>query len=135
MNHLIPTAVITAGLALIAVTGHSEQLIPVPSGQTVTLGEVLIDDSQGADWVRFRFIAPGIGAGQGKVSYDISAPDMDYLCQKLALPYLAEYNLNPARVVISFSDRMVEFGKPDRDATQYFEAYRPENDTCIWEAF
>jgi hypothetical protein len=29
----------------------------------------------------------------------------------------------------------VPFGEPAPDATQFFEAYRVEGDTCIWEAF
>ena len=122
-----------ACFALLANTGAAEQLITVPSGQPLTLGEVLIDDSQGEDWLRFRFIAPKIG--DGGVSYDQAAPDMDYLCQHLVIPYLAEYALNPPRVIISLSDRMVEFGKTNPGATQYFEAYRPQDNTCIWEAF
>ncbi|MCF6232295.1 MAG: DUF6497 family protein [Rhodobacteraceae bacterium] len=130
---MLPTAVIAAGFALIAGPGQCEQLIPVPSGQPLSLGEVLIDDTQGKDWIRFRFIAPRIG--EGGVDYQLAAPDMDYLCQHLAIPYLAEYALKPARVIISLSDRMVEFGKANSEATQYFEAYRPENNTCIWEDF
>ncbi len=120
-------------LALLTGPGLAQQALQVPSGQPVTLGEVLIDDSQGAEWVRFRFVAPRIG--NGTMSYERTAPDLDYLCQNLALPYLAEYALKPARVVISFSDRLVPFGKANPGVTQYFEAYRPQGDTCIWEAF
>jgi len=120
---------------LIAGPAMAEKALQVPSGQPVTLGEVLIDDSQGETWVRFRFIAPHIGGATDEVPYEKAATDMDHLCQNLALPYLAEYALDPARVVISLSDRAVPFGTANRDATQYFEAYRPENTTCIWEAF
>jgi hypothetical protein len=133
MDDLIATAVTVASLALVTGTALAEQLIPVPSGQPLTLGEVLIDDTQGEDWIRFRFVAPKIGAGG--VSYEIAAPDMDFLCQHLAIPYLVEYGLTPPRVIISLSSKMVEFGRSTPDNTQYFEAYRPENNTCIWEAF
>jgi len=120
---------------LVASSANAEQALQVPSGQPVTLGEVLIDDSQGETWVRFRFVAPRIGEENGEVSYEKAAPDMDHLCQNLALPYLSEYALDPARVVISLSDRPVPFGTANPQATQYFEAYRPENTSCIWEAF
>ncbi len=41
----------------------------------------------------------------------------------------------PAQIFISISDRPVEFGTKDPDAAQVFEAYRPEDGTCIWEGF
>ncbi|PCI06834.1 hypothetical protein COB72_11370 [bacterium] len=107
----------------------------VPSGQPVTLSEVLIDEQPGGIWVRFRFIAPDISRKGGAVSYDIAAPDMDHLCETLVLSYLQEYALTPARVVISLSDRNVPFGASAPEATQFFEAYRPETSRCIWEEF
>lgn len=124
-----------ACLVLVAGAAVAEQVLQVPSGQPVTLGEVLIDDTQGETWLRFRFVAPRIGAGQGRVPPETAAADIDHLCQHLVLPYLAKYALEPARVVISLSDRAVPFGTADPQATQYFEAYRPENTRCIWEAF
>jgi len=135
MNDFTRLAGSLACLALPANVAQAEQSLQVPSGQPVTLGEVLIDDSQGETWVRFRFVAPLIGEENGEVSYEKAAPDMDHLCQNLALPYLSEYALDPARVVISLSDRPVPFGTANPQATQYFEAYRPENTSCIWEAF
>ncbi|MEX0302131.1 MAG: DUF6497 family protein [Leisingera sp.] len=109
--------------------------VAVPSGQPVTLAEVLLDDAPGQTWARFRFVAPEIARESGSVSYEAAAPDMDHLCETLALPYLAEHGLEPARVVISLSDRMVPFGAQDPAATQFFEAYRFENASCMWEAF
>lgn len=118
--------------------------VTVPSGQQVLLSEVLLDDSPGALWARFRFVVPGIsrqapeGADAGVeagADFQRSAADMDYLCDSLALDYLAQHALSPSMVVISFSDRPVEFGTPDPDATQFFEAYRPGEGRCIWEAF
>jgi len=135
MNEITRMARFIACLALLATTAQAEQSLQVPSGQPITLAEVLVDDRTGETWVRFRFIAPGIGDGADDLNYEKAAPDMDHLCTVLALPYLDEYALDPARVVISLSDRLVPFGTTNRDATQYFEAYRLENDTCIWEAF
>lgn len=109
--------------------------VPVPSGQQVTLSEVLLDEAPGELWVRFRFIAPQIARDAGDVSYDLAGPDMDHLCDQLALPYLNHHQLQAARVVISLSDRAVEFGQKDADATQFFETYRPESGGCIWEEF
>lgn len=97
--------------------------------------EVLLDEDPGELWVRFRFIAPAITRGVGTVSYDQAGPDMDHLCDALALPYLETHSILPARVVISLMDRPVTFGAQDPTATQFFETYRPEGTRCIWEEF
>jgi len=113
----------------------ADEPVTVPSGQGVTLHEVLVDDNPGETWLRFRFVAPGIARNGGTISYDIASTDMDHLCDTVSVPYLAEFGLSPARIVVSLSDRKVPFGSTDPDATQYFEAYRPENGACIWEEF
>jgi hypothetical protein len=109
--------------------------LDVPSGQTVTLHEVLVDAQDSTTYLRFRFVAPQIAPGEAKVSFGIAGEDMLHLCETLALPYMAEYALDGDRIVISFMDRITEFGVPDPQATQYFEAFRPENGTCIWDDF
>ncbi|MDX1743504.1 MAG: DUF6497 family protein [Ruegeria sp.] len=113
----------------------SENLLPVPSGQPVHLSDVLLDNNPGELWVRFRFIAPKIGSTVGRIGYDVAAVDMAHLCQTIAVAYVAKYKLEPARVVISLSDRPIEFGRSAPDATQFFEAYRLEQSQCIWEGF
>ncbi|WP_254868678.1 DUF6497 family protein [Phaeobacter sp. HF9A] len=107
-------------------------MIPVPSGQPVTLSEVLLDEAPGALWARFRFVAPQIA---GQTEQGDSAEDIDYLCARLALPYVAHHQISPARVVISLADRAVPFGTSAPEATQFFETYRIADDTCVWEGF
>ncbi|MFT4150807.1 MAG: DUF6497 family protein [Paracoccaceae bacterium] len=113
-----------------------DEPITVPSGQKVTLQDV-VQDAPGPDGltVRFRFVAPAIANRGGTVDVDQAMADMEYLCQTYALPRLSNTGPRPAQVVISLSDVAVPFGEPAPDATQYFEGYRVENDTCIWEAF
>ncbi|WP_227362753.1 DUF6497 family protein [Sedimentitalea arenosa] len=113
----------------------AQQVVPVPSGQHVELTEVLLDDTPGETWARFRFVAPQIARDGGDISYETAIADMDALCRGLILPYLEEYDLDPRRIVISLSDRDVPFGAADPDATQFFEAYRPNAADCIWEEF
>lgn len=126
-------------LVLIMGIGHStaraQDIVAVPSGQLVVLNEVLVDETPGETWVRFRFVAPEIAEDGGTIGYDIAATDMDHLCQSFILPYLAQFDLTPPRVVISMSDRDVAFGAAVPEATQFFETYRPENARCIWEEF
>lgn len=118
-----------------AMASADAKFLTVPSGQKITLSEILIDDMPGEIWVRFRFLAPQIGSGAGQIGYDVSAPDMDHLCEAIALPYLEEQELSAARVVVSLSSQMIAFGSSDPSITQFFEAYRPENARCIWEEF
>lgn len=129
-----PGAAAILGLALSLAAGPGAA-IDVPSGQDVSLHEVLLDTVEQEQWLRFRFIAPGIGDGTGGVGFEQAGPDMDYLCATLALDYMREEGLNADIVVISLADRAVEFGANDPDATQFFEAYRVRDGACIWEAF
>lgn len=110
-------------------------LIPVPSGQPVTLSEIIMDDQPGALWARFRFLTPEISRSSGRIDPETAMPDMDHLCETVALPHLRQSGEIPERVIISLSDRPVPFGAADPEATQFFEAYRLENGRCIWEGF
>lgn len=107
----------------------------VPSGQAVALHEVLVDAQEAVTWLRFRFLAPQIAGGEGQIPYEVAGQDMQHLCKTVALPYIAEYTLSGDKVVISFMDRIVEFGESDSEATQYFESFRPENGVCMWDEF
>ena len=119
-------------LALVSTPAHAGDL---PSGQTATLHEVLIDTVNDEPWLRFRFVTPAIARNGGTVSYAEAEPDMAHLCDTLALPYIAEHDLQGEVIVISFADRITEFGVPDPEATQFFEAYRVKNKACVWEGF
>ena len=105
----------------------------LPSGQTVELQEVLVDQLGEETWLRFRFIAPDISRNGGTIDHETAADDMALLCEQTALPYMAEYALEGDMIVVSLADRATEFAQPDPDATQFFEAYRPVDNACIWE--
>ena len=107
----------------------------VPSGQPVTLHEVLVDTVNGESWLRFRFLAPQIAREGGDVSYGEAEGDFQELCETVGLPYLTEYDLAPDLIVIALMDRPVPFGQPDPEATQFIEAFRIVEDGCVWEAF
>ncbi len=110
--------------------------IPVPSGQMVTYYDIVRDQPGpfGLTY-RFRFIAPQIGRDGAGLDIETAGPDMDFLCKEYALPRLSVIGPVPAQVVITLSDRPVEFGTATPEVTQFFEAYRIEDDTCIWEGF
>lgn len=107
----------------------------VPSGQTVTLHEVLVDEVDAQTWLRFRFIAPRIARIGGDITYAQAAADMEHLCVSLAMPYMNEFALSGDLIVISLADQETEFGASSPEATQFFDLFRVEDETCIWEAF
>ncbi len=112
-----------------------ETLIPVPSGQDVTLQDV-IWNAPGPEGMtlRFRFIAPGIGPGGG-VAFETASADMQHLCDSYALPRIADQGPMPEQVIISLSDVPVPFGEAAPEAVQFFESFRIEDGVCEWEMF
>lgn len=125
----------TLALSLLVTSAVAQQAVSVPSGQAISLNEVLVDDATGHTLVRFRFVAPAIARDSGSVEYDVAAGDMEHLCRDLVIPYMTEFELAFSHVVISMSDRDIPFGEANPQATQYFEAYRLEDADCIWEAY
>lgn len=118
------------------VTPGDGLVVAVPSGQQVTLQEVIwnVPGPQGLA-MRFRFVAPAISREGGAVDFEAASADMAWLCQNFALQRIADIGPAPTQIIISLADREVPFGEADPEATQFFEAYRIENNACIWEAF
>ena len=109
--------------------------IDVPSGQAVTFVETIDEgEDQGTATVRYRFLAPAIGEGGG-IDADAALEDMAHLCDTFALPQLMQTGPLPQAVVISLSDRPVDFGATDTEAVQYFEAFTVEDGACVWELY
>ncbi|PWE33709.1 acetolactate synthase [Maritimibacter sp. 55A14] len=106
----------------------------VPSGQPVSLLEAIWEDGAAAP-LRLRFLAPRIAQADGGITFAEAESDLAHLCKTVALPLIAEAGRTPARVIVSLSDRAVPHGQADPEATQFFEAFRPEDGRCIWEAF
>ncbi len=114
-----------------------DRVITVPSGQSIEFLDVIKgQDSAVGTALRYRFLAPAISRNMAHVSFTQAADDMEALCQDYVLPQLdmAQSTL-PDQIIIVLADRKVEFGMADPDATQYFEAYRPEDGACFWEGF
>mmetsp|Transcript_27766 Transcript_27766/g.51715 ORF Transcript_27766/g.51715 Transcript_27766/m.51715 type:complete len:164 (-) Transcript_27766:383-874(-) len=124
-----------AFITAVSVLPMAVQAQTVPSGQPITLTEVLEDSVGEEAWLRFRFVAPQIARDGGSVGYAQAEGDFTYLCNSVARPYLDEYALRADVVVITLMDRPVTFGTPDPEATQFIEAFRIADDTCVWDDF
>jgi len=120
---------------LLATTAQAQSLIKVPSGQPVTFQDVIWEAEGGENTYRFRYIAPDIARDGGNVGFEQAEGDLRYLCENSALPVLIEQKKAVDHIIITLSDRAVDFGKTDPEATQYFDSYTPDHTACIWEGF
>ncbi len=108
----------------------------VPSLAVVDVLEILQDATDPDDVVfRARYVMPAIARETGTLSYADVAEDFVTLCEAHALPVIRGDGFTPARIVVSLSDRATEFGVPNAEATQLFEAFTVDGDTCIWDQF
>jgi len=124
-----------AAFCLIALPAWAQE-IPVPSGQSITYVET-VQNQPGTEGLtyRFRFVAPAIDRDGTAMPIEEAAADMDYLCASFALSRLPGVGPVPSQIIISLMDRAFDFRTSAPEATQFFEAYRIEDGTCIWEGF
>ncbi|MEL7115338.1 MAG: DUF6497 family protein [Pseudomonadota bacterium] len=122
-------------LLLLAAPAGAETLT-LQMGESATLLERFQDpDGPAGPVVRYRFVAPGLAGLERALTVEEIAQEMDMLCATVVLPEVAAVPDLPDEVVITLMDRPVAFGTPAPDATQYFEAYRIVDGTCVWEGF
>ena len=117
-------------LALCVPTVLAADGIVVPSGQPLTFLEFISEGE--VEMVRFRFLTPQIGT---TYTYMDVAADFQVVCDEQVMPVLDANTLNPAQIVLSMSAADIPFGEDNPDVLQFFEIFRPENGTCIWEEF
>ncbi|WVX49815.1 hypothetical protein ROLI_029100 [Roseobacter fucihabitans] len=120
-------------LASVFALGLAVPVLDVPSGQPVELFDVLIDEVNAETWLRFRFLAPEIARDTGSISFVQAEPDLEYLCAKVALPYMMEFDLAPEIVAVMILDQPMGFGVSDPDVTQFVDLFRVSSGACVWE--
>ncbi|SLN16745.1 hypothetical protein PSA7680_00491 [Pseudoruegeria aquimaris] len=136
MRPTLRTAFSALALAALLAPAVSSEAIAVPSGQPVTFHDMIWGEPGPAGLtMRFRFIAPLIADGEAQVGFDEAEADMAFLCESYALPRLADQGPGVSQIIISLSDRPVPFGEMAPDVVQFFEAYRPEGSSCVWDGF
>lgn len=123
---LVLAGVLPLGVGVLAADGTGPAMIPVPSGQPLSLIEVLSE--QDGAMLRFRFLTPQIGA-----VYDYMAvyPDFQALCDEQVAPALAMNEIAPDRLVLSMSAEPVPFGSDVPDVLQFFELFTVNDGVCI----
>ncbi|SHF42917.1 hypothetical protein SAMN05444339_10652 [Loktanella atrilutea] len=105
----------------------------MPSGLEISLYDVILDaNSQVA---RFRFLVPDIAPDAGNKTFGDVIDDLQYVCDSVIVPALHDNGWVSGDVVLSVSDRPVDFGAYDSQVVQFFQPFRLEGDTCVWEDF
>ena len=113
-----------------------DSLIAVPSGQAVSLQEIIIDTPPlGAPVYRFRYLAPAIARSGGAMTFESSIPDFQHLCERDAVPRLPAPTSEAVQIVISFADISVPFGTTNTDATQFFVAFSLTDGLCMVDTY
>lgn len=120
-------ACLAAGAAL------ADDVIALPSGQSVTLLETFAEPDSGT--IRLRYLAPDIGSPMTRPSFEKLGDDLGYLCDTFGLDAWEASAFSAGQIVISLSAEPVEFGVISPDVEQVFEAFTVENGACMLEMF
>ena len=119
----------------ITLPGRDEAFV-VPSGQTVTLHEVILDQpSPDLATYRFRYLAPAIARSGGSMSFEASIGDMQQLCDSYAVAQLTMPLPRAVQVIIALSDVALPFGETNSAATQFFMAFTVKDGVCVLDPY
>ncbi len=124
-----------AYLALMAAPVMAEEVIP-PSGIRAVLHETLYEPigapTSLAKTMRLRFVAAEVA---DQVAYDFARleADFEWLCIEKGLPARTKGAPRVDQIIVSIASQEVAFGETAPSIVQYFDAFRVENEACIWE--
>lgn len=113
-----------SGTPILAETSLSDEIL-----SQVNLDEIIVARDVMPPVARFRFTAPGLQSG---FDYAQLSDVMMTLCSTHALPKLGEIRAEMWQIIVSLSDRVVEFGASDANAVQVFETFDVVDNQCTW---
>lgn len=109
--------------------------VAAPSGLPVTLDEVIFEENpwSGESMVVVRLLVPAIA---GPIENPIALrDDMDWACRTWGLPAAGTLAAPPDLVVVEMMAAPVARGVAAPEVRQFFEQFRLDGPTCIWELF
>lgn len=111
-------------------------VISAPSGLQVELHETLYEPlgvtASTARIMRLRFVAPDLGDVE-EYGIDRVEGDFEWFCHQFGLPRARKAAPLVEQVIVSIASQEVPFGDIVPEVVQYFDAFRIEEDSCIWE--
>ena len=137
MQDRFPLRCLLAAGALALLTGCQDdapdgEAVSVPSGRELRLIDIITNapGPEGAA-ARFRFLAPGLQPDE----MESASADMQAVCESFALGFIGGMVPEPQQIIISFAGAEVPFGEAAPDVVQFFESYRIQGKSCIWEIY
>lgn len=124
-----------AVLGAVALATPASADLVVPSGQPLSVLDILWEDQAGQPTLVIRTLTPEIARGGAALSYDAVEADFDAVCAALGLPVRALAGSDASHIIVVMMDRPVSRGTPDPEATQYISEFRVEDGRCMLEFF
>lgn len=107
----------------------------LPSGLVVSLQETRLEPvgapTHVVRTVRLRYVSPQLE--EDAFAFDRIEGDFAELCASFGLKTRARSAPQAEQVIISIASQPTAFGESAPKVVQYFDAFRVESDTCIWE--
>lgn len=114
----------------------SSAFAQAPSGLDWALQEVIFEPADAApdarDMVRLRYLSDPL-SDTTAFSYEQIEADFMHYCQGDGLAQMRQSAPNATQIIISVASGKLAFGETAPEIVQYFEAFRPEGDVCIWD--
>ena len=111
----------------------AETSLQLGSGLTVVRSDVLFEPPGAYDaarqLVRLRYVSEELP----EYSFERISGDFQELCERDGLAVADDFAPNATQLIVSLSSEPVVFGETAPNVVQYFDAFRRDGDTCIWE--
>lgn len=110
--------------------------IALPSGLVVREHEIRMEPVGApaalVGTLRLRYVASQLGDAQG-FGFDRIEGDFAHLCSSFGLKMRRISAPKLEQVIISIASEPVAFGESAPEIVQYFDSFRVDSGTCIWE--
>lgn len=131
-------ALLGAALALAYAAGPARAQAELPDDWAVLHDarvEVQKGLREGRDerWLVMRYLAPQIARDGGSLAYEDVADAIDALCDGPGLATARAHESPVDQIVITVMDRVVEWGLPNPEATQFIASYVVTQSGCEWQ--
>lgn len=84
-------------------------------------------------WLVMRWLVPAIARDGGSMGYEDVAAGMDALCNGPGLETARGHESPVSQIVVTLMDRVVEWGRPAPEATQFIASYAVTEAGCEWQ--
>ena len=109
--------------------------IRLPSGLVVNRQEVRLEPvgavTHGVTTVRLRYVSTQLE--EKAFPFERIEGDFAKLCSSFGLKIRSQSAPQAEQVIISIASRPTAFGETAPNVVQYFDAFRVEQDTCVWD--